>query len=227
MKRAALLFLLACSKKDPELENVRADPGARPLPTGVEVPAPAAGKTGFSLADATDGLAGTGPLYARIDTSLGAIECKLFDDKAPATVANFVGLARGVRPWQEPSGKWVKRAAYDGTTFHRVIKGFMIQGGDAKGDGTGEPGYVVKDEIWKGATHDRAGQLCMANRGPNTSGAQFFITDDAALHLDVSYTIFGQCDNVDVVHTIANVKTGPNDRPRVPVTIKTVTIFRK
>ena len=87
----------------------------------------------------------------------------------------------------------MNKPAYDGTSFHRIIKGFMIQGGDAKGNGSGEPGYVIKDELWEGAKHDRAGLLCMANRGPNTNGAQFFITDAAAAHLDTSYTIFGEC----------------------------------
>jgi peptidyl-prolyl cis-trans isomerase A (cyclophilin A) len=182
---------------------------------------PVAGK--FSLADATKGMTGTGPLVAKIDTSKGALSCKLYDDKAPITVANFVGLARGVRPWKSPDGAWVTKPAYDGTTFHRVIKGFMIQGGDAKGNGTGEPGYVIKDEIWPGAKHDRAGLLCMANRGPNTNGAQFFITDAAAAHLDASYTIFGECAPVQTVHDIANVDVH-GSTPVVPVTIKSITV---
>jgi peptidyl-prolyl cis-trans isomerase A (cyclophilin A) len=182
-------------------------------------------KGSFSLADATKDLKGTGPIVAKIETSKGTLQCKLFDDKAPVTVANFIGLATGKRAWLDGS-KWVNKPAYDGTTFHRVIKGFMIQGGDPKGDGTGEPGYVIKDELWDGAKHDRAGLLCMANRGPNTNGAQFFITDAAAAHLDTSYTIFGECAPVDVVHDIANVQTGPRDKPVSPVAIKSVTISR-
>jgi peptidyl-prolyl cis-trans isomerase A (cyclophilin A) len=184
---------------------------------------PLAGK--FSLADATSGLKGTGPLTATIDTSNGPLTCKLYDDKAPNTVANFIGLARGIRPWKSPQGDWVKRAAYDGTTFHRIIKGFMIQGGDPVGNGTGEPGYVIKDELWTGAKHDRAGLLCMANRGHDTNGQQFFITDAAAAHLDGNYTIFGECSPEQTVHEIASVKL-QGEKPVTPVTIKGVTISR-
>jgi peptidyl-prolyl cis-trans isomerase A (cyclophilin A) len=110
--------------------------------------------------------------------------------------------------------------------FHRVIKGFMIQGGDAKKNGSGEAGYVIPDEVWAGAHHDRAGLLCMANRGPNTSSAQFFITDAAAPHLDSGYTIFGECGPVDVIHNIASVET-TGDRPKTPPDIKKVTVTRK
>jgi peptidyl-prolyl cis-trans isomerase A (cyclophilin A) len=185
---------------------------------------PLAGK--FGLPDATKGLKGTGPITATIDTSNGPISCKLYDDKAPNTVANFVGLARGIRPWKDPKGDWVKRPAYDGTTFHRIIKGFMIQGGDPVGNGTGEPGYVIKDEIWPGAKHDRAGLLCMANRGHDTNGQQFFITDAAAAHLDGNYTIFGECTPEQTVHDIASVPL-MGEKPTTPVTIKTVTVVRK
>jgi peptidyl-prolyl cis-trans isomerase A (cyclophilin A) len=184
---------------------------------------PLAGK--FALADATKGLAGSGPITATIATSNGSMTCKLYDDKAPNTVANFVGLARGVRPWKDPQGDWVKRAAYDGTTFHRIIKGFMIQGGDPVGNGTGEPGYVIKDELWPGAKHDRAGLLCMANRGHDTNGQQFFITDAAAAHLDGNYTIFGECSPEQTVHDIASVPLS-GEKPVTPVTIKSVTIAR-
>ncbi|MFO0586520.1 MAG: peptidylprolyl isomerase [Polyangiaceae bacterium] len=184
----------------------------------------------WTLEDATKGLPKGDTLTASIETDLGTLECKLFQDKAPITVANFVGLARGLRPWKTPEGKWEKKAAYDGTIFHRIIKGFMIQGGDAKKDGTGEAGYVIPDEIWDGATHDRAGLLCMANRGKNTNSAQFFITDEAAYHLDPprgGYTIFGECGPVELVHKIASVKTGRMDRPDTPPVIKKVTITRK
>jgi peptidyl-prolyl cis-trans isomerase A (cyclophilin A) len=180
----------------------------------------------YTMTDATKDLPGTGPLVATIDTTSGALTCKLFDDKAPLTVANFIGLARGTRPWKDPSGKWVSKPAYDGTTFHRVIKGFMIQGGDAKGNGSGEPGYVVPDEIWAGATHDHAGELCMANRGPNTNGAQFFITDAAAKHLDNGYTIFGECTPVETVHAIANVPVA-GEAPVTKVVINSVKISRQ
>jgi peptidyl-prolyl cis-trans isomerase A (cyclophilin A) len=180
----------------------------------------------FSLSDATQGLAGSGALSATIDTDQGKLECKLLDDKAPITVANFIGLARGTRPWKDPDGKWVKKPAYDGTVFHRIIKGFMIQGGDAKGTGSGEPGYVIPDEIWEGAAHDRAGLLCMANRGPNTNGAQFFITDAAAAHLDRSYTIFGECAPEDMIHKLASVEMAGGDKPKTPPKIKSIKIRR-
>ncbi len=181
----------------------------------------------FTLADATKDLKGNGALVATIETSKGTIQCGLLDEKAPITVANFIGLATGKRSWKDPrTGQWVNKPAYDGTGFHRIIKGFMIQGGDPKGDGSGEPGYIIKDELWEGAHHDKAGLLCMANRGPNTNGAQFFITDAAAAHLDTSYTIFGECGPLQVVHDIAGVAVGPRDKPQSPVTIKSVTISR-
>jgi peptidyl-prolyl cis-trans isomerase A (cyclophilin A) len=181
-------------------------------------------KGSFTLAEATKDLKGAGPIVAKLDTSKGVLQCKLLDDKAPITVANFIGLATGKRAWKDPSNNWVKKPAYDGTTFHRIIKGFMIQGGDARGNGTGEPGYVIKDELW-GGHHDKAGLLCMANRGPNTNGAQFFITDAAAAHLDRSYTIFGECAPEQTIHDIANVPVA-GERPVTPVTIKSVTISR-
>ncbi len=226
--------------------TARPVPTARPAPTPKVVHAqpvaevkpsdddPVKGK--WSLDDATKGLPPGDQLIATIETDLGKLECTLFADKAPITVANFVGLARGLRPWKDPDGKWGKKPAYDGTIFHRIIKGFMIQGGDAKKNGSGEAGYVIPDEIWEGATHDRAGLLCMANRGPNTNSAQFFITDDKALHLDFDnsrgrpsggYTIFGECGPVSMVHEIANVKMKSRENPENPPVIKKVTVTRK
>lgn len=181
----------------------------------------------FTIADATAGLEGTGPLVATLKTSEGTLQCTLFEEKAPVTVANFVGLARGTRPFKsEIDGEWVKKPAYDGTTFHRIIKGFMIQGGDRRGNGTGEPGYVIADEIWPGAKHDRPGLLCMANRGPDTNGAQFFITDAKVAALDGKYTIFGECSPVSLIHKLASVPTLPGDSPATPVKIEAVTIER-
>jgi peptidyl-prolyl cis-trans isomerase A (cyclophilin A) len=213
-----------------------ATPAAVPQPApGPKVPArPVATVTpspddplhgNFSLADATQGVSGSGPLVATIDTDLGKLDCTLYEDKAPITVANFVGLARGTRPWKDPDGKWVKKAAYDGTIFHRIIKGFMIQGGDPRGNGSGEPGYVIPDEIWENALHDRPGLLCMANRGPNTNGAQFFITDARAPHLDRGYTIFGECAPEEMVHTIAGVDV-MGERPKTPPKIKSIKVHR-
>ena len=180
----------------------------------------------WSLDDATKGLPAGKQIIATIETDLGSLECKLFDDRAPITVANFVGLARGTRPWKTPEGAWEKKPAYDGTPFHRIIKGFMIQGGDAKKNGSGEAGYVIPDEVWEDGSHDRAGLLCMANRGPNTNSAQFFITDAAAAHLDNGYTIFGECGPEELVHKIASVEVSGERPKNIPV-IKKVTITRK
>jgi peptidyl-prolyl cis-trans isomerase A (cyclophilin A) len=185
---------------------------------------PLAGK--FTLDDATKGLTGTGSLYADIQTDLGKLECELYEDKAPITVANFVGLARGLRPFKQSDGKWAKKNGYDGTTFHRVIKGFMIQGGDPQGTGAGEPGYVIPDEIWDGAHHNERGQLCMANRGKNTNGMQFFIMDGVAAHLDGGYTIFGKCAPEDVISKLSGVEV-QGDHSVKPTKITKVTIKRK
>jgi peptidyl-prolyl cis-trans isomerase A (cyclophilin A) len=205
----------------PQKRKVTAKPTATVTPSKDD---PLEGK--WTLADATKGLPAGKQLVATIETSLGNLECKLFDDKAPITVANFIGLARGTRPWKTPEGKWEKKPAYDGTIFHRIIKGFMIQGGDAAKNGSGGPGYVIPDEIWEDANHDRPGLLCMANRGPNTNGQQFFITDEAAYHLDGGYTIFGECSPVETVHKIASVEVR-GERPATPVDIKKITITRK
>jgi len=207
-----------------QMQQVQQQSGPRPVASvPVSPDDPVHGK--FDLADATKGMSQGDKITATIDTSHGKLTCTLLADKAPITVANFVGLARGTRPWKDPTGHWVTRPAYDGTTFHRVIKDFMIQGGDAKGDGSGEPGYVIPDEMW-GGHHDHVGQLCMANRGPNTNGAQFFITEAGKPHLDSSYTIFGECEPEAVIHMIAGVPTGAQDRPTTPVTIRKITITR-
>jgi peptidyl-prolyl cis-trans isomerase A (cyclophilin A) len=208
-------------------------PAPAPVPAaraGSAGPDPLGGK--FSLADATKDIHGTGPLTATIDTSLGSVSCRLYDDKAPNTVANFIGLATGKRNWLDPSSNtWTNKPAYDGTIFHRIIKGFMIQGGDPKGNGSGEPGYTIPDEMWPGVKHDRAGLLCMANRGANTNGAQFFITESdgpsvKALDGYHTYTVFGECGPIPTIHTIAATPTGPGDRPVTPVTINSVKISR-
>lgn len=241
---SSLVTIVACktgpaepepAQKEPSATNTTATatntaaataPKPRPSEPVIEAAADDPLKGNWTLADATKELKGSGPIVAKIETSKGTLQCKLYDDKAPITVANFIGLATGKRAWKDPTtGKWVNKPAYDGTTFHRIIKGFMIQGGDPKGNGSGEPGYVIKDEIWEGAKHDRAGLLCMANRGPNTNGAQFFITDAAAPHLDKGYTIFGECAPEQVVHDIASVPV-MGERPATTVTIKSVTISR-
>jgi peptidyl-prolyl cis-trans isomerase A (cyclophilin A) len=185
---------------------------------------PLAGK--FTLEQALAGLGGSGALVADIKTELGKLECELYDDRAPITVANFVGLARGLRPFKNPQKQWVKAPAYDGTTFHRVVKGFMIQGGDPSGTGAGDPGYVIPDEIWEGAYHSERGLLCMANRGANTNSMQFFIMDGSAPHLDNGYTIFGKCGPVSVIDKLASVEV-KGDRSLKPTKIEKISIRRK
>lgn len=204
----------------PSARTVEAKPVAE-VPVSADDPL----KGKFTLEDATKGLPGKGKLVAEIKTSKGSLSCELWDDKAPITVANFVGLARGLRPWKTPEGKWEKKPLYDGTPFHRVIKGFMVQGGDPKGTGQGEPGYVIPDEIWEGAHHDQRGLICMANRGANTNGSQFFIMDGAAPHLDGGYTIFGKCSPDEVIQAIASTPV-TGDRAMDPVKIEKVIVKR-
>jgi peptidyl-prolyl cis-trans isomerase A (cyclophilin A) len=183
----------------------------------------------FTLEEATKGLSGSGPLTAKIETTLGTFTCELYDKQAPVTVANFVGLARGLRPWLDPkSGKWVKKPFYDGLIFHRVIPNFMIQGGDPLGTGTGNPGYKFNDEIAPDLKFDRPGLLAMANAGSpggmGTNGSQFFITEGTPQHLTGHHTIFGHCEPMSLVTDIAKVDRGPMDRPITEVVIKKVTI---
>ncbi|HEX9050141.1 MAG TPA: peptidylprolyl isomerase [Anaeromyxobacter sp.] len=131
--------------------------------------------------------------YATFKTSLGDIVVKLLPEKAPKTVENFVGLAEGKKEWKDPrTGQMQKKPLYDGTVFHRVIPGFMIQGGDPLGNGTGGPGYKFADEIGPDNRFDRPGLLAMANAGPNTNGSQFFITEVPTPHLNRGHTIFGE-----------------------------------
>jgi peptidyl-prolyl cis-trans isomerase A (cyclophilin A) len=136
---------------------------------------------------------GSGDLYAVFQTSRGNIVVKLFEKEAPKTVANFVGLATGKQEWIDPrNGQKSKSKLYDGTSFHRVIPQFMIQGGDPLGTGTGGPGYKFEDEFQSGKKFDRPGLLAMANSGPNTNGSQFFITEVPTPHLNSRHTIFGE-----------------------------------
>lgn len=154
------------------------------------------------------------------------MECELYEDKAPITVANFVGLARGTRPWKSGS-EWVKRPLYDGTVFHRVISGFMVQGGDPDGNGTGGPGYTIKNEIIPGAVHEK-GILSMARRGDHvdTAGSQFFVMHGSAPSLDGGYAIFGKCSPDSVIDKLARVEVR-GDRSVNPTKINTVKIRRE
>jgi peptidyl-prolyl cis-trans isomerase A (cyclophilin A) len=192
---------------------------------------PVAGQ--FSIDDALKGLPGSGKLTAAIVTSMGTLNCELYADTAPITVANFVGLARGTRPFFEPKTQnWVKRNFYDGLIFHRVIPGFMIQGGDIQGNGTGEPGYTIRDEKNEPHSFDKGGVLAMANRGANTAGSQFFITENATPALDDNgrsrghYQIFGQCAEVELVKKIASQPRDGRDKPFQDVKIEKVVISR-
>jgi len=201
-----LLFLAACEDKKPASDSTSAEsaPKQQPLP-----------------AKAT----------AILETSQGKLTCELFPKDTPQAVSNFIGLAEGTHEWRHPlNGRIVHFHLYDGTVFHRVIPGFMIQGGDPKGDGTGDPGYKFKDEIVGSLRFDRAGRMAFANTGPNTNGSQFFITEKATPHLDGKFTIFGQCDaaSVALVKKIARMpRDTSNDRPFNPVKIEKVTIVRQ
>lgn len=189
----------------------------------------------FTLAEATAGLPQGGTLMAEITTQLGVMTCELFPNEAPRTVASFVGLARGRRAWRDPAtGRWVRnRPFFDGLAFHRVIPDFMIQGGDPLSRnyadtalGTGGPGYELPNETTAQLSFDRAGRLAMANAGPDTGGSQFFITEGPVERLNGSYTIFGQCDGLDVVKQVARVERTDRDKPRTAVTMK-VRIYRR
>ncbi len=148
---------------------------------------------------------------AQFDTSLGSFKVELFEDRAPKTTKNFIDLA--------------EKGFYDGVIFHRVIKGFMIQGGDPKGTGTGGPGYTIADEFHPELKHDSAGILSMANAGPNSGGSQFFITLAPTAWLDGKHAVFGKVvEGMDVVEKIGTTPTAPGDRPKTNVVMEKVTI---
>jgi peptidyl-prolyl cis-trans isomerase A (cyclophilin A) len=169
-------------------------------------------------------------LYAHFTTSEGNFTARLFDEETPKTVANFTGLADGSKEWTDPrSGQKVKKPYFNGTIFHRVIEGFMIQGGDPLGQGTGGPGFTFADEFNPTLRHSKPGILSMANRGPNTNGGQFFITLAATPWLDDKHSVFGEVvEGMDVVKKIGSTATSkPGDRPVKPITIESVTIETK
>ena len=168
-------------------------------------------------------------LKARFTTSEGPFTVQLFEAEAPNTVSNFVGLAEGTKEWTDPrSGQKVKRPFYNGLIFHRVISGFMIQGGDPLGTGTGGPGYKFGDEFHPKLRHTKAGLLSMANAGPGTNGSQFFITLAPTSWLDNKHTIFGEVvEGMDVIQKIGSTPTSkPADRPLKPITIESLDIVR-
>ncbi len=164
---------------------------------------------------------------AHFDTTMGKFTAELYADKTPKTVANFVGLAEGSREWTHPGTKDKKKGVpyYDGIVFHRVIEGFMIQGGDPLGKGFGGPGYNFEDEFHPSLRHDALGILSMANAGPNTNGSQFFITLGPTPHLDRRHSVFGKViDGLDVVKAIGVAKTDGQDKPLTPIVMNKVTI---
>jgi peptidyl-prolyl cis-trans isomerase A (cyclophilin A) len=167
-------------------------------------------------------------LKATLKTNRGDIVINLFPDHAPATVENFTGLAEGTKDYKDDAGRSGERY-YDGLSFHRVIDGFMIQGGCPLGTGTGGPGYTFKDEFHPELQFDRPYLLAMANAGPGTNGSQFFITVGPTPHLNRRHTIFGEVADQagrDVVDAIASTPTAAGDRPAEPVVIETVEIER-
>jgi peptidyl-prolyl cis-trans isomerase A (cyclophilin A) len=166
--------------------------------------------------------------YAVFETTEGSFTVRLFEKEVPKTVENFVGLAEGTKEWTDPaSGAKKTEPFYDGVVFHRVINGFMIQGGDRLGTGTGGPGYKFGDEFHPSLRHTKIGMLSMANAGPNTNGSQFFITLGPTPHLDNKHSVFGEVvEGLDVVKKIGSVSTGRQDRPVKPVVMNKVTIKR-
>ena len=167
-------------------------------------------------------------VHAEFATTEGSFTVRLFDQEVPNTVANFVGLAEGTKEWTDPkTHEQVTKPFYDGIIFHRVIEGFMIQGGDPLGQGIGGPGYKFADEFHPSLRHSKAGILSMANAGPNSNGSQFFITLAPTPHLDNRHSVFGEVtEGMDVVRRIGSTPTGRQDRPAKDVVINAVTITR-
>jgi len=217
---AALLltFAVGCEHKSKTAPTGTPEPvGKDPTPSA-EVRAPVAA----DLAGYTKDLPGSGDkLMARIETPLGTLNCELYGDKAPITVANFVGLATGKKAWLNPKTSKVEKGKpyFDGLIFHRVIPGFMLQGGDPLGVGRGGPGYQFEDELATGFKMG-PGALAMANAGPVTNGSQFFVMQGSRPDLEEKHTIFGQCKEIEVINKIAATPTGANDLPNEPVTMK-------
>ena len=193
--------------------------------TGSQTPTPLPDAPGLGIPTAPTP---TGPTVL-LDTSMGRLTCQLFDKEAPATTANFIGLATGSKPWLDPATQKqvVGKPFYDGTQFHRVIPGFMIQGGDPLANGRGDAGFYIPDEFSPALRFDVPGRLAMANSGPSTSSSQFFVTEAPTPQLNGNYTIFGQCDpaSVTLATAIAAVPRDPSDKPYTPVVLKKVTVI--
>lgn len=206
---------------------------ARPAQPAAQPPADEVRKpTAEDYATYTKDIPGEGPIIATISTTMGDLHCELYGDKVPMTVANFIGLGRGLHTWKHPRTGVVEKNKpfYDGIIFHRVIPGFMSQTGDPLGLGMGGPGYKFGDEFDPTLRHDKPGTLSMANSGPGTNGSQFFITEVPTPHLDNRHTVFGHCAEGDLVKKINNVEKDPTDpsgsRPKETISIKTITFAR-
>jgi peptidyl-prolyl cis-trans isomerase A (cyclophilin A) len=238
---APLVLVAACSKQTsapaptpaeaPAAAPAPAEPAPAPTPAP-EAPKAAPGSVPALGSESTTEILGAypgdGKLIATLATTHGKINCELFDKKAPNTVANFVGLATGKKTYINfKTGLPERGNFYDGLIFHRVIPDFMIQGGDPQGVGMGGPGYRFADEFEPTLRHDKAGTLSMANSGPGTNGSQFFITDRATPHLDNRHSVFGACDETDIIKQIARVPAAPGDRPLQDVIIEHITVARK
>jgi peptidyl-prolyl cis-trans isomerase A (cyclophilin A) len=171
---------------------------------------------------------GDGELRATVRTSMGLFTVRLLEQVAPNTVANFVGLSTGQQAWTDPkTGEPGSGPLYKDVVFHRVISGFMLQGGDPTGTGRGGPGYRFGDECSQQAKHDKPGVLSMANAGPGTNGSQFFVTLRDTPHLDGRHTVFGEVvDGMEVVNAIGASPTDRSDRPLTPVTIQSIEVSR-
>lgn len=215
------------------LAQTPAKPPAAPSTAKPSTAKPAASKPAASkpatppVPDRPDGVYATFTIVQG-NEPMGTIVAKLYEKEMPITVGNFIALARGTKPWRDPKTKQViRKPLYNGLTFHRVIPGFMIQGGDPTGTGMGGT-EVIKDEYNPALKFDKPGLLAMANAGPNTGSCQFFITERPTLpHLDGKHPIFGEViEGQDVVEKIARVPRGENDKPNVPVIMKTVRIDR-
>lgn len=184
----------------------------------------------FTLDEAVAGMTTDGQLVAELGTDFGTLLCDLYADRTPRTVASFIGLVRGNRPWWDArAGQWVTRPYYRGLTFHRVIPGYIVQGGDYLGDGTGTVGFTVPHEPHETLRHDRAGMLALATmNGPDSGGAQIYITDGPAPQLDGTATIFGRCLPEDLIAQIARLPQSgsPDNRPLTPFHITRALIRR-
>ena len=215
MKRLSTLLLLAASA------FAQTTPPA-PAPAKKAAPAPAKNPAAPPAPERDPGL------YMIINTSLGTITAQLYEKEAPGTVANFVALARGTKPYKNKAGAMVKGPYFTNLLFHRVIPGFMIQTGDQTGTGAGDCGFTIKDEIVPTLKYDKPGRLGLARLdSPNTGSCQFFITDAPYPSLSGQYTIFGQVvEGQEIVGKIAAVPRDPSDKPRTPVKLVSMTIKR-